>query len=487
MLIIERINKKEWRFSSEDLKEEKKLQNFLTVWIEGAQFSDKFKKGHWDGFVRLFSKGNIFELGLIEDVEDFLKKKKIKFKRINEDFREMKIDSFNIREILYRHQREGVQSFLKENYGLMVVPTRGGKTFISGEIIRIIQKKYKDCQILFYVDTIDLFTQTVGELSDYLKISEDEIGRIDSSGFQPKNITVAMIQTVTSMFKDKAKKFELLRYFKKINFLIVDEVQEYLGKKRMALIKKCSNVEFLLGLSATPFKQMGSEVENLKMKAYFGGIVYEVKKEELQRDGVLALDKLFLVSNINKNYSSEETYQEQLDSQIYFNKKRNEIILEVIDICQRNNFKALILFSSKRHGNHISEISDVRFLSGDDKSKERKEVKEEFLKGEGGVLLASNIFKKGITLPEVEVVMIADGGLEGSALVQKIGRVLGSTKDKKRAAVLDIMDFSVEYFSSHSLNRLEVYEKEIPDNRIELFEPGEFRELESKMKKWLAK
>jgi superfamily II DNA or RNA helicase len=492
MIEIKRTDVKNYNFFSEIPKEMKLVKDGLKIFIDGAVFSQKFKDGVWDGYIKFYTKDNKFEIGLLDEVLSNLDKNNITYKVIENDFRNKVIQNPILNERLRPHQKEGVQAFFKKNFGLMVVPTRGGKTFISGEIINNVITNFKDSTVLFYVDTTDLFEQTIEEISKFLNIREEEIGTINSYGVNLKQFTVAMIQTVTSIFNRKKPESKILdKYFKNLTFLIVDEVQEYLGENRMNLIKKCRNVDFLLGLSATPFKQKGNEVSNIKMKSYFGGIVYDVSKKRLQKEGYLALDKAIMIAFEhdyekvrNTDFKGAEKYQHFLTKMIHNNRDRNVILLNLINMCSKNKWKTLVLFNSKEHGRLISELTDKTFLSGDDDTKTRQEVKNSFLRGRGKVLLASNIFKKGITLPEVEVLIMADGGLEGSAVVQKIGRVLGAVESKEKAVIIDIMDIEEIYFSDHSLNRLNIYTETIGKSRVECYESEDMKEIEESIKSW---
>lgn len=493
MVLIERVDVKHYKFTSQIPREESLIKDGLKIWIEGAQFSDKFKKGFWDGYFRLYNNKNQFELGLLDEVCYNLQDKNVKFEIEEFEFREKTITDYILDTRLHPHQKEGVQAFFSSNYGLMVIPTRGGKTFVSGEIIKHVTNELSNSTVLFYVDTTDLFDQTVEEIAKYLNLAESEIGKINSFGVDLKQITVAMIQTVTSIFnRKKPEAKDLERFFRRLTFLVVDEVQEYLGDNRMRLIKKCKNVDFLLGLSATPFKHQGDMTSNLKMKGFFGGIVYDVSKVRLQEEGHLALDKAILITHEHDlekvkcfgKLSGTEKYQAYQTKLIHENKDRNKILLDVIGMCEKNKWKTLILFNSKKHGYLVSEYSGKTFLSGDDDTKKRNEEKERFLRGRGKILLASNIFKKGITLPEVEVIVIADGGLEGSNIIQKMGRVLGAVEGKEKAVVMDVMDIEPEYFSNHSSKRLEVYSENIGDDRIECYGEDDMSEIEDSIKSW---
>lgn len=491
-------------------KEEKVIKDIFTIWVDGAQYSplynnvDKKGKRKWDGYYRFYNKNNEFDWGLLEEVEFALNKNKIKY-RIVDKSGLIYITNYSISKMLRKHQKKAVRNFFKTNLGITIVPTRGGKTFIASEKIRIVNEFDKNNISLFVVDTIDLFNQTVKEFSKFFNIPESEIGKINDKGVIIKQINVAMIQTMTTTLypvkrktdsKDKIKirnkkSRELRKFLHTVNFLLVDEIQEFSSKQRMNCLKACKNKSYMSGLSATPYKDENI-IQNLKIKGFFGGETYKVSIKSLQKQGHLALDKAVLIyynheKIKNKLRLSTDTdgYQVFLSKLIHENRERNAILLKIIKICEKNNWKTLMLFNSKKHGYIISDKSNKPFISGDDNSKIRNSEKDKFLSGKGGILLASNIYKKGITLPEAEILVFADGGLEGSNVTQKKGRVLGAVDGKTKAIIMDIMDIEDEYFSEHSLNRLRVYDEEIWKKGVEIYESDDFKGIEESIKEWL--
>ena len=71
-----------------------------------------------------------------------------------------------------------------------------------------------------------------------------------------------------------------------------------------------------------------------------------------------------------------------------------------------------------------------------------------------------------MTLPECEVIIIVDEGLEVSSVIQKKGRTLGVTETKTRSLVIDFIDIYDVYFSEHSESRLETYIDEIGEDNV---------------------
>ena len=80
-----------------------------------------------------------------------------------------------------------------------------------------------------------------------------------------------------------------------------------------------------------------------------------------------------------------------------------------------------------------------------------------------------------------------DGGLQGANTIQKKGRVLGVTDDKKRSLIIDFFDHDNNYFSEHSEARLLTYEKAIGEENIGILDVSAldcFKILEKWIEMW---
>ena len=124
----------------------------------------------------------------------------------------------------YIHQANAVRSFYKRRFGIIQVPTRGGKTFIMSEILRIFLDS-DEGNFMFCVDNITLFQQAVGDIKKFferyggIEVGEIKAGHVDLS----KRVTVAMIQTIqmtlSDRCNDKDKKKALKNFMKDLKFL----------------------------------------------------------------------------------------------------------------------------------------------------------------------------------------------------------------------------------------------------------------------------
>ena len=217
------------------------------------------------------------------------------------------------------------------------------------------------------------------------------------------------------------------------------------------------------------------------MKAITGNVSYSVPSEELKKKGILVEERLLLltVNHDVKNYDEfskkekKSEYQHYAEKAIYTNPQRDNIVLMVLNLLFKLKIKTMCIFSSKKHGSQLEKLTGYKFICGDNPIEERLYWKKWFLNGRGKILLVSNIFKKGITLPQVQILFNIDGGKEDSLIIQRKGRVLGAYKGKKKALIIDFIDLFDKYFSEHSLNRIKVYEKEVGIDNIDVINTEE--------------
>lgn len=435
-----------------------------------------------------------FKIGMLPTLEKYIRVHNLSYQISDYDFsfpEGVEIDKRMTGK--YIHQQKAVEAFYRRRFGIIVVPTRGGKTFIASEILRIFLDT-DDGNFLFLTDNTTLFNQAVNDIKEYfqsyggIEVGEIKAGQIDVT----KRVTVGMIQTIQSTFsarcKDKKKKKELDKYIKTLKFLCVDEIHDNCSDAKLKTYKKAKQLEYQLCLSATPYRS-GALVQNLKLKEWSGDVVYTITEKRLRDRKVLSDYRVFmlLLDHNDIEYDIEvEDYNGYRKELIFESKLRNKILLKVIDVLRELNLKTLVLFQSVEHGRRVERLSGIPFISGENDSEEREQAKNEFLEGEGGFLLASNIFKKGVTLPQVEVLLSVDGGLEKSNVIQRKGRVLGATKTKSRSLIIDFFDLYDAYFSEHSETRLNTYIEAIGEKRVGILDTS-IEDWKETFRRWTIK
>lgn len=437
-----------------------------------------------------------FGLGMLTDVVKFCDENKIKYNLSDYVYDDLDIEIDTRMSGKFIHQRRAVEAFYRRRFGIIVVPTRGGKTFIASEIARIFLATEKG-QFLFCVDNTTLFEQAVGDIKQYfepyggIEVGEIRAGKVDTT----KRVTVAMIQTIqrtlSKTCKDRKKKATLQKYLKELQFLCVDEIHDNCSESKLKIYKKCSNLDYQLCLSATPYRS-DAPLENWRLQQWSGDIIYRISEQTLRKRGVLSDYRVFelVVDHNELSYSDLDDcdYIDLRKKLIFDSDVRNKYIIKVIDIVKRLKLKTLLLFQSIEHGQFIADITELPFISGKDKSKVREQRKTELLENkEGGILLASDIFKKGVTLPDVEVLLVCDNNKEVANTVQRKGRVLGATENKTKSLIIDFIDIFDDYFSTHSESRLNTYVDSVGEDKVGILDTSAddcFETLERWIKQW---
>lgn len=474
-----KINK-EWKVKMEgDPDDIRAAKDFLKV-KNPLDYRPKGSSSKWDGLHRFYDSNNVFDFGLLLTLVKKLKKEDIEFQIIDErPFYEIPDEKIIFSKPFLKkereYQREAIKALIKNRFGIIIVPTRGGKTFIVAESIRILWNLYKEkgkkeFKALFVVDTDDLFNQAVNDFSKVLDISPEKIGKIKSGEIDTKNVNVASIQTIERIIGSKKKKEggidfrkrHLQSFFETLDFLCVDEIQGYSNSNRLKHLPR--NVYFRIGVSATPWD---NTFEAYKLLSWFGTLLMRVKEVELKDNEVLVKNYVLLLKfdrvKCSKKGITGTPYQKEYQKKIVYNEYRNEVLCMLVKIFKLHGLKVLVLANRIAHGeifyNIFGSKKRVFFISGNDSTEYRDEIKNRFLSMKtGGALIATDIYKKGVTLPQAQVIVNIGGQKKESLIIQKRGRVLaGGVDGKDFAFVVDCIDLLGGNIESHSEQRESVY------------------------------
>ena len=391
----------------------------------------------------------------------------------------------------YDHQLQAIQAFWRRRIGILKVPTRGGKTFIASEIFRQYLNRH-DGKICFIVDNVTLFTQAINDIKHFFEpYGGIEVGEIRGNRMDFHcRICVATAQTLQTRVKrgESKVKREIRKYLRDLEFLAVDEVHDNSSDSRLSLFKMCKNLSYQLCLSATPYRS-GAFLQNLKLQGWSGDVVYQIEESVLKERGVLSNYKIgVLYADWHDIKPKTNEYMSICEAVLYDNDRRDDQIRSICAMLERLGLKTLLLFQSIEHGNKFARSTGYDFLSGETSGRVRESVKEAFLCAQGGILCASGIFKKGVTLPEVQVLINVDGGLEDANTIQKKGRVLGTTATKKKSLIIDIADNYKDYLFDHAQTRYENYTSVLSEEDIDCFDLfDDLDYLEEWVRDWMLK
>lgn len=209
------------------------------------------------------------------------------------------------------------------------------------------------------------------------------------------------------------------------------------------------------GFSASPSN--GNLLDFARIRQQLGSIIIQIKSNELMDNGVMAKAKINLVK-----VDCPETfdYPSANDLGIVHNKARNEVIKNIVEKHREEGY-ICILTRILEHGEELEKtIPGAVYLKGEDPLNKRMEVINKFNNGEIPVLIGSSILNEGISISNMKTLIMASGGKAQTQTVQKIGRVLRITKEKRQGVFYDFIDMNNKYLFKHSKQRLSLYKKE---------------------------
>lgn len=325
------------------------------------------------------------------------------------------------------HQIRALMQMLKTNRGLIKVPTSGGKTEIISAYLRS-----TDMSAVVIADSTLLVEQTAERL---------QADGIDAQVFHgtKKNYGRVVCATWQSL-----KAFDRTGY----DCFICDEAHIASGTTIQRYLAN-NYFQFCFGFSASP--DMQGAVKFAKLRQFFGGIIAEVYVGELIENEVVTPPSIrFVYTNCPRTENWEDAYEYG----IIKNPDRNKTIIRIA----RQYENALILISRIEHGELLKDLMpEAELLHGSHKLEDREKAVERFKKEELKYIIASNIFKQGISINNIQCLVNAAGGKSGKDNIQKVGRAMRKSEGKDKAWIIDFSDWGNKWTRGHARERRKIY------------------------------
>lgn len=422
---------------------------------DGFQFMPKYKAGMWDGYISLMHSMSSFPTGLLTLVEPMLQEKGVDYKLLRQSVPDYHyIDADCLNGITLRdYQVDAVGKLLETGRGVAKMATNSGKTEVIAALIRALDAP----STIVIVHRKELMYQTAQRLEDRLGL---EIGIIGDGEDSPAQITVAMVQTLYNRLPKKAKDFVL---FPDNVLMIVDECHHVSSDTMLDVINHIPG-PYRYGLSGTPLKY--DLLSDMKLIAGTGEVVVEVSNEYMIDTGWSAKPTIYMyiIEELDEAFWKLD-YQVAYQSFIVQNNTRNGII---IDQANQADGMVLILVNRIEHGKILQDgIPASVFVHGNDDTRYRQGVLEVMRAADKGIFIASPIFDEGIDVPAVDTIILAGGGKAHTKVLQRIGRGLRQKDGRNELVVIDFIDDVNKYLLEHSRERIEVYEREGFDIKVQ--------------------
>lgn len=418
----------------------KHLVDLLAARPQGFQFSPKFRRGQWDGFVSLF-KDSKFPTGLWPIVQNHLTE--IEFDDYEvDDLRADLVTREAVTQLvngyeLYDYQEAAVKAVLANGHGVLKMATNAGKTLVAASLWLTLNKP----KTLYVVPWVELLEQTSRELAQYTGANVGTYG--GGTKVSSESITITTIKSLPNVIK----------HLRGVNLVIVDECHRTKSSTVFDNIFKVSG-RYRVGMSGTPLTH--SLLSDLKLVAATGPIIYEITNTELIESGYSTPPHIKFLE-VSCDWDKSLTQQEAYRRYIVNYAPRN---VQIAQVCRDFDEPVLIICNWIEHAESLlTLLDDAIYLTGNNTRQERQEGLAKF-KRDGGVLLCTPIFGEGINMPDVGVIILAAGMKSHIQLLQRIGRGMRIAKDKDKVIIIDFIDDTNQYLFKHSEVRYDVYKNE---------------------------
>jgi superfamily II DNA or RNA helicase len=263
-----------------------------------------------------------------------------------------------------------------------------------------------------------------------------------------------------------AKTLESLKsLLPKFKVLIVDESHSCLSKKPIAAYNKMTSARVRIGISATPFKFKGKDLEQKwNAKGYFGPI-FQTKTTEsgklttknLQDRDILSASQCnFYVIDHPKIW--HEPYLDAVTLGIANNFEFHKIVTR---LARSLKGRTLVLVERLDQGEYLKQLMpEANWISGSDKIEVKSGVFKELREKETSITIAMrHIITAGINV-FLHNLINASGGKAEHSIVQQMGRGLRLANDKEILNYYDFIYHINDYLLEHSTNRISVLKEE---------------------------
>jgi superfamily II DNA or RNA helicase len=462
------------------------LDKLMSFQMSGAEYSDKYLMGVWDGLKHYFSvKTRKFSPGLLSVVLKY-------FEEINMQYelrgypgiwRYDQSGDYKLRP----HQVTCVDTMFGIPRGIIQSPPRSGKTIIASAFL----DQSRLFPAIFLCNSIDIASQT---LSTFKKCIPDvEFGFIGDGEFRLAPITIATVHSAIMAYevaykmkhiaRRKAKgkahgkgyerigtkneltdeqRFEFRNFFESCQTVIYDECHHSQSQIAIFLYDKIRSAKAVFGLSATPNY---GRAEDMVVEATIGPVITKVTYHELIEQGFLLHPKIFMY-HLPKVDVSSKVYKTIYKEALTDNMFRNLLIARIARKLNSMGKTVLIVVDELEHGRRIrSFYKDAICLYGEADLDHRNDIKDKLNRGELKCVI-STLWDEGTDIPGLSFVINAAGGASPIATFQRLRSITPDPNNPKKwyGGVIDFKH-KEKYLQSHCRFRREQYEGE-PDFEI---------------------
>lgn len=379
--------------------------------------------------------------------------------------------------------------------GILQLATGAGKTEIAAGLMKLLERQHGHFpKTLMIEPTLHLVKDTVKRLNKY------NIPATAYGSHRDIDASEVILTHPQSLTNDVLKDPDLL---KDVKMIIFDEGHHLQSDTWFNLMESLHNVEYSISLSASiinPDRIGSTDLKDYTINEALavggsGRLLLNIPPSYYIRKGILATPVVFQLHNPANEPCEDETKWHQKVKNRLESAQRSGLGARTAGYLASLGRKSLIFVSTKTHAKRLMEIMtnmgfDCRcsfgggtYLKWNQRTSEienvtsKEDSMEKFKAGEFKILIATSHLLEGADVPNLDCIVVLDGGKKLRKMIQEIGRGIRKTKTGKYAYIIDFTDHMDNVLFRHSQERLYLYREviQVPDGLI--YENISFPEL----------
>ena len=452
-----------------DLDTRKALVKKFKYEDPSARFRPAFKLGRWDGTISFFGLGGTTYMSMLPQVLEYLESKNfyievedqrvpfdLSFDQISEDFwgdqtwpegHRFAGEKIRLRE----DQVDVVNKFLEFPQSIQEIATGFGKTITTATLSKICEKYGRT---IIIVPNKSLVEQTE---EDFINCKLDVGVYYGDRKDLDKTHTICTWQSLNILDKntknwDEVASAKLEMLLDNVQCVMVDEV--HMAKAEVLknlLTRNLARAPIRWGLTGTIPK---ADHEFQSIKASLGEVTNHVYAHELQDAGVLSNCHVNIIQTAE--WKEFKSYAEELKYLVTDETRMDYICSTIEAIALTGN--TLVLVNRIDSGKYmIEKMPEAVFVSGEVKTKARKEEYDEIKTSTNKIIVATyGVAAVGINIPRIFNLVLLEPGKSFVRVIQSIGRGIRKADDKDFVQIWDLTAAS-KYAKRHLTERKKFY------------------------------
>ncbi len=451
---IEILNPVESRVSQSDGKRIRPCLTYKAQFWKSIKIGNRTRKERReypkDVFICKDDRHWYFHTGLVSKVEAYCKRKNIPVKTIEEEGEKIVYKSPKLPDITLRlDQKELIELACIKHRGVIQAPTGTGKTILQMGVISC----FPQFRTLLLAHTIGIIEQTYNELKEK---GFKNVQRI-CGGDDRTLVGDIVVSTMQSFVKIPPK--EYADYFQ----CVIQDEAHRISKPNGTYGKILSNLNSQIRLAFTATLPTSPEAK-FALTGLIGPLIGRQTINEAADLDILAKPKIRLIRTPKNNRVYDiRNYREAYDEGIVNNTQRNKLVMETAKEYIDEGKSVLIFVSKIEHGKNLQEIGHlilreyIPFVQGSMEKDTRDQVKNCLIDKSVLCVISTTVWREGMNIPTLDVVINACGGKSEIMTLQTIGRGLRKTEDKDEVIIVDYFDPSNFFFISHFGERVTLF------------------------------